>query len=356
MLGRKPATGVPVCVAQARGARVLVTGAGGFIGAEMVRVLAGSGAAKIVLLDICEQNLFAISSEMSARTEGRRCAAVLGSVCDGSLLDALFEEHRPEIVMHAAALKHVPLMESNPFAAVETNGLGTLRVARAAEKHGARQMVLVSTDKAVAPRSIMGAAKRMAELIMLAPAKTRRCAVRLVNVIGSPGSVGTIFAEQIAQGGPVTVTHAEARRFFLTVGEAAGLLGEAMEAEARGVLVPDGGEPLAIAELARRMIAGGGRDVPMVFTEPRAGEKLSEALISGDERREGKITRSLYGVASEPEPNLAIHFGAVESAITARDLPLLLQLVCEAVPDYRPSAQLRDAAAARPAQLACAQA
>ena len=197
ILGREAASTDPILIPGIAGRRVLVTGAGGFIGSEMVRVLAASGAEPIILLEIAEQALFAVSAEMAARGYGDRCIPILGSVGDRALLAALFDEHHPEVVLHAAALKHVPLMERNPFAAVATNGIATWRLAKIAAEHRVRQMILVSTDKAVAPHSIMGASKRIAELAVLAHPEFAT-AVRLVNVIGSPGSVVPLFAEQIS--------------------------------------------------------------------------------------------------------------------------------------------------------------
>lgn len=303
----------------------------------MARVLAASGAKRVVLLDICEQDLFEIAEEI-----GERGVPVLGSVCDGALLDDVFREHRPEWVLHAAALKHVPLMERNPLAAVETNALGTWRVAEAAEVWGARQMVLVSTDKAVAPRSVMGAAKRIAELVMLAPRRVRRTAVRLVNVIGSPGSVGPLFAEQIARGGPVTVTHPEARRYFVTLREVVALLAEAMAREA-GVLAPEPGEPMRITELAERMIAASGRAVAIAYTGERPGDKLDEALVGSAERLDGVAMAGLRRVVSPRASMLELNLRALEAAVAARDCAEMLRVVGDLVPDYEPNAVVRAA-------------
>ena len=329
-------------VKRATGQCVLVTGAGGFIGGEMVRVLAESGARRLVLVDIAEQALFRIDAEMTAQGHGARCVPVLGSVCDAGLLRAVFEEHRPDVVVHAAALKHVPLMERNPLAALETNALGTWRVAQAAEKDGARAMVLISTDKAVAPRSVMGAAKRVAELAMLRHGAMRRAAVRLVNVIGSPCSVGPLFAEQIARGGPVTVTHREARRFFLTLMETAGLLGEALDVDAaEGVLIPEPGEAVRIEELARRMIAAGGREVAVEFTELRPGERLDEGLAGRGEEAGDWITPGLRQVKSRAADNLPARMMELEEAIRERDASAALRIVAELVPDYEASAVVR---------------
>ena len=345
ILGRETTTPRSITIAGVAGRRVLVTGAGGFIGSEMARVFASSGAAEIVLLEIAEQALFDVDREMAARDNRPQCVPLLGSVCDRALLAALFEQHRPEIVLHAAALKHVPLMEQNPLAAVETNALGTWRLARIAAEYGVRRMILVSTDKAVAPHSIMGASKRIGELAMLPhPGYT---AVRLVNVIGSPGSVAPLFAEQIAQGGPVTVTHPAARRYFFTLDEVVALLAEVVESDgAHGVLVPEPGQPVLIADLAQRMIAASERDVPIVFTEPRPGDKLDEALVASRERCSGRVTDGLRSVVGPAIANLETRIHGLEAAIAARDLPQLLRLVEDLVPDYEPSALLRDAVCA----------
>ena len=346
ILGRAAARPEPIVIPEAAGRCVLVTGAGGFIGSEMVRALSRSGAARIVLLEICELHLFEIAAEMERCGFAERSVAVLGSVCDSALLDEVFGRYRPEVVIHAAALKHVPLMEANPLAALETNALGTWRVAVAAEKFGARQMVLVSTDKAVTPRSIMGAAKRIAELVMLAQGRVQRTAVRLVNVIGSPGSVGPLFAEQIARGGPVTVTHPEARRYFVTLEETVALLGQAIRAGA-GVLVPEPGDPMRITELAERMIARSGREVAIAYTGERPGDKLNEALVSETERLDGVATAGLRRVESPTAASLEAQLTALEAAVAARDCGASFAVVCDLVPDYEPSAIVRGAAGQR---------
>ena len=343
ILGHPAGRRDPVLIPDAAGARVLVTGAGGFIGAEMARIFAASGAEQIILLDICEQHLFEVSGEMTSRGYHSRCIPVLGSVCDGNLLDSVFREYRPGIVLHAAALKHVPLMEQNPIAAVETNAIGTWLVSLAAEAFGTQKMIFVSTDKAVTPHSIMGAAKRIAELVTLAPSRMRKTAVRLVNVIGSPGSVGPLFLEQIVHGRPVTVTHPEASRYFLTLAEAATLIAQAVSADAAcGLLVPNPAEPMLIVELARRMIKASGQDVPIVFTETRPGEKLDESVISAEERYAESASPDLQRVESPAKADLRKEIQALEAAVANRDLSDVLRLVGELVPDYEPSTLLRD--------------
>lgn len=346
ILRRPSADPGAILIPAVAGRHVLVTGAGGFIGSAMVRALAASGAERIVLLEIAEQQLFAADAELEALGYGERVVPVLGNVCDPALLRSLFDEHHPELVLHAAALKHVPLMERNPLAAVATNSLGTWRLARTAAEYGVSQVLLVSTDKAVAPHSIMGASKRIAELAMLEHPEWGTV-VRLANVIGSPCSVGPIFAEQIARGGPVTVTHREARRFFLTLDEVIALLGQAMGCDAaRGIVVPDPGEAVRIQDLAHRMIAAAGRDVSVVFTEPRPGDKLDESLVSDRERIDGRVSLGLRRVSSPAAFDLREKMSALERAVADRDLAQLFPAVEELVPDYQLSALLREAGVA----------
>jgi FlaA1/EpsC-like NDP-sugar epimerase len=343
ILGRAAINPGPISIPRVAGRRVMVTGAGGFIGSGMVRLLAASGAARVILLEVAEQALLAMAGEMEARGYGERCVPVAGSVCDEGLLATLFEEHRPELVIHAGALKQVPLMERNPVAAVETNALGTWLLARLCAEFGVRQMILVSTDKAVAPRSIMGASKRIAELAVLQHSEFAT-AVRLVNVIGSPYSVTTIFTGQIAQGGPVTVTHPAAQRYFLTLEEVMGLLADAIDWEMRGIAAPEPGEPVFITDLAKRMIGTSGSNVTIVFTEPRPGDKLNESLLGARERLTGDAPHRLRSVTSPAAVNLDAQMRALQAVVAARDLASVLEVVAVLVPDYEPSALVRDAA------------
>ena len=285
------------------GRRVLVTGAGGSIGSEVCRQAMRFLPERLVLLERSEPALFAIEQELQSRWVGSDVAAVLADVTDAARLDRVFEAERPDVVVHAAAHKHVPMMERHPGEAVKNNALGTATVADAARRHGARSFVLVSTDKAVNPTSVMGATKRVAEMVVqsarcevrgaaraprtsrLAP-RTSFSAVRFGNVLGSSGSVVPTFARQIAEGGPVTVTHPAMRRFFMTIPEAASLVLQA-GAMGRGgeVFVLDMGEPVSILSLAEAMIRRAGLrpgvDVPVRFTGVRPGEKLEEELGDG---------------------------------------------------------------------------
>jgi O-antigen biosynthesis protein WbqV len=285
-----------------QGKRVLVTGAGGTIGSELARQVAALGPATLVLLDNGEFALWQIDIELAEGHPAVPRRAVLADIRDEARLRSLFEELRPELVFHAAALKHVPMVEANPLEGLLTNAAGTRHVADAARAAAVRAMVLISTDKAVNPSSLMGASKRLAEMYcqgldMAArgPAGGMRCiTVRFGNVLGSTGSVVPLFQRQLARGGPLTVTHPDMRRYFMTVREAVGLVLQAsvvgsQDAALRdgGIFVLDMGEPVKIVELARQMIRLAGRrpdtEVEIRFTGLRPGEKLFEELFHGRE-------------------------------------------------------------------------
>lgn len=273
------------------GKRVLVTGAGGSIGSEICRQAMRYCPSRLVLVDRCEFGLFEIERELRSQWLGCNPRAVIGDICDEVRMDQVFHEERPQVVFHAAAHKHVPLMEQNPGEAIKVNVLGTSICARAAVSSGVDAFVLISTDKAVNPSSVMGATKRCAEMVVQAMSEagpTRFCAVRFGNVLGSSGSVVPIFAGQIERGGPVTVTHPEMKRFFMTIPEAAGLV---MQAGAFGeggeIFVLDMGRQIPILELAQAMIRSAGlrvgEDVAIRFTGIRPGEKLEEELAGEGE-------------------------------------------------------------------------
>ena len=294
LLGREPVHldegGIAECLT---GKTVLVTGAGGSIGSELCRQVARYGPARLVLYELSEFNLYTIEQDLAERFPGLELVRLIGDVKDGDHLLKVFSLWRPQVVFHAAAFKHVPLMEEahNAFAALRNNTLGTYNAAMAAARCGAERFVLISTDKAVNPTNVMGATKRAAEMTISLLAKrfgaTRFMAVRFGNVLGSSGSVIPKFKEQIARGGPVTVTHPEIIRYFMTVPEAARLvLQAAAVGESGQVLVLDMGEPVRIVDLARQMIRLAGRDdheIDIVFTGLRPGEKLYEELLADAE-------------------------------------------------------------------------
>jgi FlaA1/EpsC-like NDP-sugar epimerase len=272
---------------------VLVTGAGGSIGSELCRQIARIDPAKLVLLDHAEPALFEIERELVRERGFRAAAAVVGDVKDAAKLRQVFDKYRPGVVFHAAAYKHVAMMEANPLEAVRNNTLATRVLADVAIEYGAKRFVLVSTDKAANPKTVMGQSKALAEWIVEAwgnrdGVETRFVAVRFGNVLGSSGSVIPIFRRQIARGGPVTVTHAEMTRFFMTIPEAVQLIVQAGAIGGRGqVYVLDMGEPVRIVDLAERMIRLSGKepgtDVVIDFIGPAPGEKLHEELVGDGE-------------------------------------------------------------------------
>jgi FlaA1/EpsC-like NDP-sugar epimerase len=288
-----------------QGRRVIVTGAGGTIGSELARQVAAFGPGHLVLIDNGEFALWQIDMELAETHPGVRRQSLIADIRDESRIRAVFDEIRPELVFHAAALKHVPIVEDNPLEGLLTNAAGTRHVADAARAAGAQAMVLISTDKAVNPTSVMGASKRLAEMYCQAldiVARTTgqgmRCiTVRFGNVLGSTGSVVPLFQRQLARGGPLTVTHPDMQRYFMTVREAVGLVlqanvlgvggGDLPSAGDGGIFVLDMGEPVKIVDLARQMIRLAGlkpdEDVDIRFTGLRPGEKLFEELFHGKE-------------------------------------------------------------------------
>lgn len=278
-----------------QGRRVLITGAGGSIGAELCRQVASFNCARLILLDFSETALFEIEREIRETFPNIAVKAVLSDVRSASRTTAVFARERPELVFHAAALKHVSMVERHPTEGILTNVIGTWNVAEASRACGAGQMVLISTDKAVDPTNVMGATKRLAEAVIQAQQSTgegaRFSAVRFGNVLGSSGSVVPIFKSQIERGGPVTVTHPEMTRFFMTIPEAAQLVLHATatcHADDRRdsrLFLLEMGEPVSIMDLAQQMIAlSGRRNVDVEITGLRPGEKLTEALLDETER------------------------------------------------------------------------
>ncbi|MCM5572387.1 polysaccharide biosynthesis protein [Burkholderiaceae bacterium FT117] len=270
---------------------VLVTGAGGTIGSELCRQIARFAPRQIVLLDSSEYALYTISEEMADRFPGVSLIPFIGDVKDAVRLEEIFARCAPDVVFHAAAYKHVPLMEnSNAWQTVQNNALGTVRLMQAIARHPVRRVIFISTDKAINPTSVMGASKRLAELLLLQwnrRVPTQTVAVRFGNVLGSTGSVVPKFKEQIARGGPVTVTDPEIRRYFMSVPEATQLvLQAAMMGNGGEVFVLDMGEPVKIVDLARDLIRLSGfteEQIPIAFTGLRPGEKLYEELLADSE-------------------------------------------------------------------------
>ena len=270
---------------------VLVTGGGGSIGSELCRQIIKYNPKQLVILDIYENNLYDIEMELRGEYPDKDIKTVVASVRDMDRLENVFKEYKPSIVLHAAAHKHVPLMESSPLEAIHNNIFGTFNVAECADKYDVKKFVLISTDKAVNPTNIMGATKRFCELIIQAKdkhSKTDYCAVRFGNVLGSNGSVIPLFKKQIAKGGPVTVTDKNITRFFMTIPEAVSLILQAVTyANGGEIFVLDMGEPVKIYDLAKTLIKLTGYepevDIPIKITGLRPGEKLYEELLMAEE-------------------------------------------------------------------------
>ena len=288
-------------ISMVSGKCVLVTGAGGSIGSELVRQVARMGPDKIILFERYENALFNIDREIHGKMPGVTVVPVVGDICDAARVEDVFKQYRPNLVIHAAAHKHVPMMEINPGEALKNNVMGTRTVGESAVRNGVERFLLISTDKAVNPVCIMGVTKRMAEMIIQAlnnsQGSTRFSAVRFGNVLGSSGSVVPLFKEQISQGGPVTVTHPEMQRFFMTIEEAVHLVLLSITQSSGGeIFVLDMGKPVRIVEMAEEMIRLSGlvpyEDIPITFTGVRPGEKLSEELdVSDDSVLKTSLTR-----------------------------------------------------------------
>jgi FlaA1/EpsC-like NDP-sugar epimerase len=331
------------------GETVLLTGAGGCIGSALAKTILHSGPKLVILLDHSEQNLYEVHAELSASDCRALHVPILGDISDDALLNEVLEKYRPDTIYHAAAFKHVPLMETNPIAVIRNNALGTWALAKAALQNGVERLIMISTDKAVNPHSVMGAAKRVAELVLLrfSSPRTRMSALRLGNVLGSHGSVVPLFKQQIERGGPVTVTHPESCRYFLSLSETVALiLAAAALGEDASILVPELGEPVKIVDLAKRLIKeaarDGGAQPKIVFTALRPGDKLSEELVSARERTELTSDSRLWRVNSTPmSPDvLDSALQAIAEGVRLRNLAVLLDTLGRLVPEYRPSEML----------------
>lgn len=308
------------------GRSVLVTGGAGTIGSELCRQLARAGVAKLVVLDVDETRLHDVALELHEGHPHLSVVQALIDVRDRAALDALFAEHDIRVVFHAAAYKHVPMMESYPLAALDVNVIGTWNVLQAAQLQGSERFVLISTDKAVEPTSVMGASKRLAEIVLFGspPSATRIAAVRFGNVLGSRGSVLTVFERQLKQGGPLTVTHPAVERYFMMTSEAVQLvLQSSGMGESRDVFVLDMGKPVRILDVAREFIRMHGlepeKDVKIVITGLRSGEKLTESLHHQDEilvpTAHPRVSKTTLRVTPRSEEVVA----AVAEVVSTRD-------------------------------------
>jgi len=314
LLGRAP-LGLDVETAKhlVEGKRVLVTGAGGTIGSELSRQISGLGPKSLVLFERYENALWAVERSVAGLTPGGTVYSVIADVTDEQRVDEVLAEYRPQLILHAAAHKHVPLMELNPCEAIKNNVKGTRIVGEAAVRHRVEQFVLISSDKAVNPSSVMGATKRVAELLAMALAgrgPTGFMVVRFGNVVGSNGSVIPLFLEQIRAGGPVTVTHPDMRRYFMSIPEAVRLVLQAAALGENGALyVLDMGEEIRVVDMARNLIRLSGfipdREIPIVFTGVRPGEKLSEELVASDETIEPSRLEGVRRVRSARDQSAA---------------------------------------------------
>ena len=352
LLGREPVRlDLGNIAKKLQGESVLITGAGGSIGSELARQVAQFSPAKLVLFERSENDLFHLCCDLRRRFPALDCAAVVGDILDVNMLREVFAAHRPDSVFHAAAYKHVPMMETNCFQAVTNNVFGTYNVALVSCAFQVKDFVMISTDKAVKPTNIMGVTKRVAELIVLGLQRkhTRFVAVRFGNVLGSNGSVLPIFEEQIRNGGPVTVTHREARRYFMVIPEAVQLVLQASTMGHGGeIFILDMGKEVKIDDLARNMIRLAGlepdKEIKILYTGLRPGEKLVEELRLRDE-----------GVAATSHEKIWMLQGAkidfhemrgwldeLSTLVDSRNLSGLVGMLTTLVPEYHPSAAILD--------------
>lgn len=320
LLGREPVkVDLSAIMNYIKGQTVLVTGGGGSIGSELCRQIAAAGPKCLVIVDIYENNAYDIQQELKRKYPDLNLVVLIASVRNTNRINSIFEQYLPNIVFHAAAHKHVPLMEDSPNEAIKNNVFGTLKTVQAADRYGVERFVLISTDKAVNPTNIMGASKRMCEMIVQAynrKSQTEYVAVRFGNVLGSNGSVIPLFKQQIKEGGPVTVTHPDIIRYFMTIPEAVSLVLEA-GAFAHGgeIFVLDMGEPVKIVDLAKNLIRLSGytpnEDIMIEFTGLRPGEKLYEERLMAEEGLE-KTANNQISVAKPIEMDDAKFFEALD--------------------------------------------
>lgn len=328
----------------------MVTGAGGSIGSELCRQVASFAPARLLLVDRSEVQLFPIEQELIELGHRPMVAPLVADILDEGRMRQIFERFSPELIFHAAAHKHVPMMEAQPGEAVKNNSVGTSRLAELALEYGVGRLVMISTDKAINPTSVMGASKRLAELYVqalhaTAPDKTRFMAVRFGNVLGSSGSVVPIFKKQIAMGGPVTVTHPEVTRYFMTIPEAVGLvLQSAAQGSGGEIFVLDMGQPVKIIDLARQLIELSGLrpgvDVEISFTGLRPGEKMFEEISLDAENLTPTSHPKIMRFVATPPPieEVRRQLSLLQAEVAKADPAEIKRLLRSAVPEYKPFA------------------
>lgn len=350
LLGRPPIHIESVCVDYLNNKVILVTGGGGSIGSELCRQIASADPKLLIIFDIYENTAYDIEQELKFKYPNLNLIVLIGSVRDQNRVDYIFEKYRPEIVYHAAAHKHVPLMEASVHEAIKNNVGGTYNVALAADKYKCKNFVLISTDKAVCPTNIMGASKRLCELIiqvMAHKSSTNYAAVRFGNVLGSNGSVIPLFKKQIEAGGPVTITHKDIIRFFMTIEEAVSLVLQA-GAFAKGgeIFVLNMGEPVKIYDMALNLIRLSGYvpnvDIEIVETGLRPGEKLYEELLMDEEGVNKTLNNKIF-IAKPFNNNSSDFLNRIENLIelASNGSSHIISKVKEMVPEYNP--EIREA-------------
>lgn len=346
LLGREPIrVDIDSILGYVQNKVVLVTGGGGSIGSELCRQIAGHKPAQLIVFDIYENNAYDLQQELKEKYPELNLVVLIGSVRNTSRINYVFETYHPDIVYHAAAHKHVPLMEDSPNEAIKNNVFGTYNMAQSAAAHGVKRFVLISTDKAVNPTNIMGASKRLCEMVvqmMDRRSDTEFVAVRFGNVLGSNGSVVPLFERQIACGGPVTVTHPEITRFFMTIPEAVSLVLQAgYYAKGGEIFVLDMGQPVKIDDMARQLIRLSGFepdvDIPIIYTGLRPGEKLYEELLMDEEGLQDTANRLIH--VGRPidmdDEAFCRQLGVLERACR-HNSPDIRRCVADMVPTYHP--------------------
>jgi FlaA1/EpsC-like NDP-sugar epimerase len=330
----------------------MITGGGGSIGSELCRQIARLNPVELVVIDNSEYSLYRIDLELRSDFQDLVFVSVLGDICDPATVERVVGQYKPDMIFHAAAYKHLPMLQTQVREAVRNNVVGTMRLSEAAERHGVETFVLISTDKAVNPANIMGATKRVAEMYcqnMNAHSNTRYITVRFGNVLNSNGSVVPLFQEQIAKGGPVTVTHPEISRYFMTIAEASQLIMQAAVLGSGGeIYVLDMGEPVKITYLAEQLIrlAGRepGRDIQIIYTGLRPGEKLFEELFHELEPYEKTNHEKIY--LAHPRQmdwdQLRSELRRMERAVTRYDTKQLQISLNRLVPELANTSQAQD--------------